>query len=42
MDIDFRKLLEPPKLRALFLEDSGLEERELVELLETDPRKPGE
>lgn len=42
MDIDFRKLLEPPKLRALFLEDSGLEERELFELLEIDPRKPGE
>ena len=39
MDIDFRKLLEAPKLRALFLEDSGLEERELVELLETDPKE---
>ena len=39
MDIDFRKLLEAPKLRALFLEDSGLEERELAELLETDPKE---
>jgi hypothetical protein len=39
MDIDFRKLLEAPRLRALFLEDSGLEERELVKLLEADPKE---
>lgn len=39
MTIDFKKLLESPRLRKLFLEESGLEECELVELLETDPKE---
>ena len=38
MDIDFRKLLQDPKLSELFQRQSGLNDDELKELLaENDP-----